>query len=93
MMNADQYYIGNDTNMQITKDIFEVEKYADYLNYRKGSHTLFSDIHTDIDQCLQELKEHEGTIWIPIIAIKEQDALKYKLDSEEKWMNKTKRTC
>ena len=90
MMNTDQYYIGNDTNMLITKDIFEVEKYADYLNYRKGSHTLFSDIHTDIDQCLQELKEHEGTIWIPIIAIKEQDALKYKLDSEEKWMNKAR---
>ena len=71
----------------------EPEKYLKYIAERKGvvrvdksDHGLFSDEdHLDINEVMDEIKNHEGNIYTAIISLKREDATRLSYDDPTKW--------
>lgn len=68
----------------------DLEKYKEYAKNRPGSNGLISDIGIDTVELEKELEKLEGIAWIPIVSTKEETALLYGLDTEEKWVEKAR---
>ena len=64
--------------------------YNEYIARRLGSTGLFSDLGEDVNQLLKEMKEHQGTIYLPIISLKEKDASLAGLNTETDWKIKAR---
>ncbi len=68
--------------------------YVDYLAARPGSirvegqaHGLFSEagMKIDLEQAMDEVSGHPGTVWINVISLKREDAERLGYDGVEKW--------
>ena len=68
--------------------------YVDYLAQRLGSvrvegqmHGLFSEegMKVDLDQAMEEVAGHQGTVWINVVSLKREDAERLGYDGLEKW--------
>ena len=68
--------------------------YVDYLAARPGSirvegqaHGLFSYAgeKVDLEQAMEEVAGHKGTVWINVISLKREDATRLGYDNVEKW--------
>ena len=68
--------------------------YVDYLAGRPGSihvegqvHGLFSEagMNVDLEQAMDEVANHPGTVWINVISFKREDATRLGYDNVEKW--------
>ena len=71
-------------------DEFEQGKYLGYISERIGSHGCFSKDGANIDELVNDLKNHEGPVWIPIVSLKESYAFLYGLDTEAQWVSKAR---
>jgi len=70
------------------------ENFIEYISDRPGAvrvdgtpHGLFSDRGLDInlEQVMNEVANHKGTVWINVISLKREDAARLEYDSVEKW--------
>ncbi|MDO4501417.1 MAG: hypothetical protein Q4B60_09150 [Erysipelotrichaceae bacterium] len=68
----------------------DINKYISYIDERLGSHELFSSSGADINELVEEIKTHKGTLWIPIVSLKEEWAYEFGLDFESKWSEKAR---
>lgn len=82
--------IGLNDKIGINEDDFQQSVYLNYINERKGSSGCFSDQGKDVEKLIDQLKEHEGAVWIPIVSLKEEDAHRYGLENEASWMEKAR---
>lgn len=65
-----------------------VEKYAQYIAERPGSHGLFGDDHVvDLQKAMDELKDYTGNVWTHIISLRREDAVQYGYDHAGAWKN------
>lgn len=65
-----------------------VEKYAQYIAERPGSHGLFSGDDTiDLQAAMDELKDYAGNVWTHIISLRREDAVQYGYDTADAWRN------
>ena len=62
--------------------------YLNYINERKGSSSCFSNLGADVEELKEQVKQHDGAIWIPIVSMKEDVAKELGLDTEAAWMAK-----
>jgi hypothetical protein len=69
----------NKNNYQMLTD------YNNYISKRIGSTGLFSDLYVSIEDLKDQLKNHQNTVYLPIISMKEDDAFWCDLDTEEDW--------
>lgn len=88
LVNGEGDYFGKEPEISDSSSISEVEKYLDYMDSRAGSHELFSSKDADINAIVEELKCHDGTLWIPIVSLKEDWAKDFGLTSEADWIKK-----
>ena len=72
------------------------ENYIDYISGRPGvvfneneMHGLFSNPGLDInlEQVMDEVANHKGTVWINVISLRREDAEKLGLNNIESWQN------
>ena len=82
--------IGLNDKIDINEDDFHHSVYLNYINERKGTSGCFSDHGKDVEKLIDQLKEHEGAVWIPIVSLKEEDAHRYGLENEASWMEKAR---
>lgn len=80
--------IGEEEHDKETLKEFDQSKYLSYINERKGSSSLFSDNGVDTDELAKSLNKYAGTAWIPIVSMKEKDAIEYELLTEAQWIAK-----
>ena len=68
--------------------------YVDYLAGRPGAvrvdgqaHGLFTDagVKVDLEDAMEEVACHQGTVWINVISLKREDAERLGYDEAEKW--------
>ena len=65
-----------------------VEKYAQYIAQRPGSHGLFGDDDmVDLQKAMDELKDYTGNVWTHIISLRREDAVQYGYDHANAWKN------
>ena len=65
-----------------------VEKYAQYIAERPGSHGLFGDDDVvDLQKAMDELKNYTGNVWTHIISLRREDAVQYGYDHADAWKN------
>lgn len=65
-----------------------VEKYAQYIAERPGSHGLFGDDDVvDLQKAMDELKDYTGNVWTHIISLRREDAVQYSYDHAGAWKN------
>lgn len=65
-----------------------VEKYAQYIAERPGSHGLFGDDDVvDLQKAMDELKDYTGNVWTHIISLRREDAVQYGYDHADAWKN------
>ena len=65
-----------------------VEKYAQYIAKRPGSHGLFGDDDVvDLQKAMDELKDYTGNVWTHIISLRREDAVQYGYDHSNAWRN------
>ena len=65
-----------------------VEKYAQYIAERPGSHGLFGDDDVvDLQKATDELKDYTGNVWTHIISLRREDAVQYGYDHAGAWKN------
>lgn len=65
-----------------------VEKYAQYIAERPGSHGLFGDDDVvDLQKAMDELKGYTGNVWTHIISLRREDAVQYSYDHAGAWKN------
>lgn len=65
-----------------------VEKYAQYIAERPGSHGLFSDNDVvDLQKAMDELKDYTGNVWTHIISLRREDAVQYGYEHVGAWKN------
>ena len=65
-----------------------VEKYAQYIAERPGSHGLFGDDDVvDLQKAMDELKDYTGNVWTHIISLHREDAVQYGYDHADAWKN------
>ena len=67
-----------------------VDYYNSYIANRMGSTGLFSDLGDDVEELKRQMKEHQGTIYLPIISLKEKDADLVGLKNETDWKVKAR---
>lgn len=67
-----------------------VDYYNSYISTRMGSSGLFSDLGDDVEELKRQMKEHQGTIYLPIISLKEKDADLVGLKNETDWKVKAR---
>ena len=72
--------------------IAKKENYVDYIAKRPraqrfGSHGLFtgSDDALVLAKVQKEIANHSGTVWLPIISLRREDATRLGFDDAEKW--------
>ena len=72
--------------------IVKKENYVDYIAKRPraqrfGSHGLFtgSDDALVLSKVQKEIAGHSGTVWLPIISLRREDAARLGFDDAEKW--------
>lgn len=72
--------------------IAKKENYLDYIANRPlaqkvGAHGLFSssDEHIVLSQVAEEVAHHPGTVWLPIISLRREDAARLGYDNAESW--------
>lgn len=76
----------NDLAISKSKDNYQMlTDYNNYISKRIGSTGLFSDLYVSIDDLKDQLKNHQNTVYLPIISMKEDDAFWFNLESEEDW--------
>lgn len=65
--------------------------YAGYMAGRKGSHGMFGagDTPPVLSQVMEEISNHPGNIWTPIISLKREDAVRLGFDNAERWRQLT----
>lgn len=81
--------IGTPTHdKELEREGYDVGVYSNYLDERKGSRGVFSSPNSDGKELVKQLKEHDGAVWIPIVSMKEKDAIELGLTTEEKWQEK-----
>ncbi|QVK19741.1 hypothetical protein KHQ81_15380 (plasmid) [Mycoplasmatota bacterium] len=60
-----------------------LEDYEEYIENRKGSQVLFSDVGIDINEMKNSFsKKSSGVVYFPIISLKENEALQYNFTQE-----------
>ena len=65
-----------------------VEKYAQYIAERPGSHGLFGDDDmVDLQKAMDEFKDYSGNVWTHIISLRCEDAVQYGYDHSDAWRN------
>lgn len=65
-----------------------VQKYAQYIAERPGSHGLFGDDDVvDLQKAMDELKDYTGNVWAHIISLQREDAVQYGYDHAGAWKN------
>ena len=65
-----------------------VEKYAQYIAERPGSHGLFGDDDVvDLQKAMDELKDYTGNVWTHIVSLHREDAVRYGYDHADAWRN------
>ena len=76
------------------------ENYIDYISGRPGVeivdgqlHGLFSEYGMDInlEQVMDEVSNHEGTVWINVLSLKREDAARLGYENVEAWQNLLRR--
>ncbi len=72
--------------------IAKMENYVDYIAKRPraqrfGSHGLFtgSDEPLTLSKIQDEVAHHSGTVWLPVISLKREDAARLGFDNAERW--------
>ncbi len=72
--------------------IAKMENYVDYIAKRPraqrfGSHGLFTggDEPLTLSKIQDEVAHHPGTVWLPVISLRREDAARLGFDSAEKW--------
>ncbi len=82
-------YIG--TRDRVEKN---VQKYVDYISNRKGvekfsSHGLFTsgNVKIVLSQVQEEISNHKGNVWLPIISLTREDAVTTGYDNGTAWKN------
>ena len=72
--------------------IAKKENYVDYIAKRPraqrfGSHGLFtgSEDALVLSKVQKEIADHSGTVWLPIISLRREDAARLGFDDAEKW--------
>ena len=72
--------------------IAKLENYVDYIAKRPraqrfGSHGLFTSGNNPLtlSQIQDEVAHHLGTVWLPVISLRREDAARLGFDSVEKW--------
>lgn len=78
----------HDKELVREKEGYDVGVYSNYMDERKGSRGVFSNPNMDSKELIKQLKAHEGAVWIPIVSMKEKDAIELQLTTEEKWQEK-----
>lgn len=70
------------------------ENYVDYIAnrprvQRMGNHGLFTggDDEIILNKIAEEVSNHQGNIWIPIISLRREDAIRTGFDKAESWHN------
>lgn len=66
-------------------------RYNQYIAGRKGSSGIFTHFYEDIDEMTEELSRFKGTVYLPIVSMKEDDANDYGLNCFEDWKKKSPR--
>lgn len=68
------------------------ENYVDYIANRPrvekiSSHGLFNGGSDEIilSKVAKEVSEHEGNVWLPIISLRREDAIRTEFDNAERW--------
>ena len=71
-----------------------VQKYVDYISNRNGvekvsNHGLFTSGNSKIilSNVMDEVADHKGNIWLPIISLTREDAIKTGFDNGAAWKN------
>ncbi len=72
--------------------VVQRENYVDYIASRPrvqklGAHGLFSagDGPLVLSQAAEEVARHPGTVWLPIISLRREDAARLGFDNAERW--------
>ena len=82
----------NDGDVSLMKNPEAAMKaYQHYMEYRNGSGGLFSDEGVDVKSLKKEMAMRDGIFWIPIVSMKEKDAKTTGMDSEQKWIEASRR--
>lgn len=82
----------SDESYDLRKDAKgDFQRYKDYMEYRKGSGGLFSDDGADMKELKKEMTHRDGIFWIPIVSMKWKDAVTAGMDSEQKWIEASRR--
>lgn len=66
-------------------------RYNQYIAGRKGSSGVFTNFYEDIDEMTDELSRYKGTVYLPIVSMKEEDATEYGLNGIADWKKKTEK--
>lgn len=79
----------------IEDNLDQIAKKENYLNYiakrpraqRFGSHGLFTGSKEPLvlSKVQEEIANHPGTVWLPIISLRREDAARLGFDDAEKW--------
>ena len=71
----------------------EMKQYQQYMEYRKGSELLFGTEGIPVKELKEQLleleKQNHGGCYIPIVSMKEKDAIDAGCDSQQKWIENT----
>lgn len=66
----------------------EIDGYVGYMTDRKGSeHILRTEKGIDAIDIINDLKQHKGLVWLPIISLREGDAINYGCTTSEHWQS------
>ena len=72
--------------------IAKMENYVDYIAKRPraqrfGSHGLFTsgDGSLTLSKIQEEIAHHPGTVWLPVISLRREDAARLGFDNAERW--------
>jgi len=64
-------------------------KYNEYIANRKGSSGVFTRVGKNANELERELSNHRGTVYLPIVSMKENDAIMAGLKGVDDWKEKT----
>jgi hypothetical protein len=64
-------------------------KYNEYIAKRKGSSGVFTRVGKNANELERELSNHRGTVYLPIVSMKEDDAILAGLKLVDDWKEKT----
>lgn len=66
----------------------DIGGYIDYMSDRDGSeHILRTEKGLDAIDIINDLKQHNGLVWLPIISLREEDAINYGCTTSDQWQS------